>query len=339
MSEMQKYVTGIALSQFVHGATSMGLNVDPSLKEVGLSRELLLPTARVPESKYEMLLLHLMARSKNNSFGLDIGQHVIPPLYGVLMSLAFGSSSLGEAISYLARYQGLATGNCGALSYAKSGENYKLLMSMSHSNPVIRRQVSECVMAFFSMLPNIITGRNDVKAVRISLEHAPTSLSAKRYVESVLVCPVTWEADEYSVLISRRDHEMAIFGHGEEMLKAAEKLAQNQLDKINNQQTLLEQITWHIEEQIQTSSPRREEIAKRLNMSVRTLDRRLDSADTSWQELLDQIRLKRASELLMTTDFSISLVAEKLGFSDVRSFQRKFKTWTGMSPSDYRLSV
>ena len=336
MSEAQKYVTGIALSQFVHGATSMGLDVERSLKEVGLAKEYLLPTARVPESKYEMLLLHLMAQSKNASFGLDIGRHVIPPLYGVLMSLAFGSASLGEAISYLARYQGLATGNCGALNYAKAGDRHKLLMSMSHTNPVLRRQVSECVMAFFSMLPNIITGRNDVKPMQILLEHKPVSLSAKRYVESILSCPIEWGAGEYSVLIDSFDHNMAIFGHGEEMLKAAEQLAQSQLDKINNQQSLLEQITWHIEEQLETSSPRREEIAKRLNMSVRTLDRRLESADTSWQELLDQIRLKRATDLLSTTDFSMALIAEKLGFSDVRSFQRKFKSWTGMSPSNYR---
>ncbi|GAA3930880.1 AraC family transcriptional regulator [Litoribacillus peritrichatus] len=339
MSYSQNYVTGIALSQFVHGATILGLDVSTALKKVGLSDEHMQPTARVPEARYEMVLLQLMAQPHSPSFGADIGQQIIPPLYGVLMSLAFGSASLGEAITYLARYQGLATGNCGELTYVQEEQHYKLCISMTHSNPVVRRLVSECVMTFFSMLPKIITGRADLSPQQISFEHSPCSKSAQRYVETVLNCPVAWGTGESSITIGEREHAMPIFGHGEQMLKTAESLAQSQLEKINSQQSVIEKITWHIEEQMQSAAPRREEIARRLNMSVRTLDRRLDSADTSWQELLDHIRLKRATGLLVTSELSIVAIAEKLGFSDVRSFQRKFKTWTGMSPSDYRRGV
>ncbi|WP_445946980.1 AraC family transcriptional regulator ligand-binding domain-containing protein, partial [Shewanella sp.] len=52
------------------------------------------------------MLLKLILTHKNNSFGVDIGQQIMPPLYGVLMSLALSSHTLGEALQYLTRYQG-----------------------------------------------------------------------------------------------------------------------------------------------------------------------------------------------------------------------------------------
>lgn len=326
----------MALSQFVHGASTLGVDTESLLHSVGLTGEDLTPSAKVPESKYEMALLLLMAQTQNPKLGIEIGQQIMPPLYGVLMSLAFGASSLGEAITYLARYQGLATGNCGELHYAKYGDNYKLAMSMAHTNPVIRRLVSECVMTFFSFLPKLITGHQDIKPASIMLEHSPYSVSSQRYFESTVKCPVTWSAGEYSLIVSQREHQMPIFGHGNQMLEQAENLAKMQLDAIRSKQSVLEKITWYVEEQMRAATPRREEVAKRLNMSARTLDRRLKSFDTTWQDLLDTIRLKRAMSLLSVKEDTIATIAEKLGFTDVRSFQRKFKAWTGISPSEYR---
>lgn len=336
MSYTTNYVTGMALSQFVHGASTLGVDTTTLLNSVGLSSEDLKPTAKVPESKYEMVILLLMAQTRNPKFAVEIGQQVMFPLYGVLMTLALGSGSLGEAITYLARYQGLATGNCGELSYTKVGAKYTLQMSMLHTNPVIRRLVSECVMTFFSSLPSAITGKPGITLEKITFEHMPYSKQTQLYIENVLQCPVDWGANEYSLTLSEQDHQMPLFGHGDQMLAQAEELAKNQLERIQTQQSLLDKITWHMEEQMLASAPRREEVAKRLNMSTRTLDRRLKDFDTSWQELLDHVRLKHAMNLLSDTENKVSVVAEKLGFVDVRSFQRKFKSWTGMTPSDYR---
>ncbi len=336
MSLKESYVTGIALSQFVHGAAALGVDTDDLLTSVGLDSEALSPTSRVPEAKYEMLILRLLATTQNPNLGTDIGRQVILPLYGVLMSLALGSPSLGEAIHYLARYQGLATGSCGELHYEPDGELYRLRMSMSHRNPVIRRVVSECVITFFTCLPKFITGGKDITPKGITLAHGPYSPAAKRYFERQINCPVEWGAPEYQILLSAQQHALPIYGHGEQMLRLTEELAQAQLETVNAQQTVFDQVIWHIEAQMQTTAPRREDIARRLNMSLRTFDRRLERAGTSWQDLLDHTRLKRSLALLGQRDMTVVSIAKHLGFADVRSFQRKFKSWTGMSPSAYR---
>lgn len=336
MSRHDQYVTGIALSQFAYGAQSLGIDSQAIIDQVGLSQENLKPSARVPKSKYEMALLRLILAHKNNSFGVDIGQQIIPPLYGVLMSLALSSNSLGEALSYLARYQAIATGNCGEVEYLFDGQSYQLTIAMTHQNPIIRRHVSECVMTMFCNLQRLITGRQDLTPSELWFEHAPASESVKRHIELIAKCPVLFEQTDTRMILDDNIHCFPILGHGEEMLRIAEKQAQDQLEIINKRLSAIEKIKWHILELMQSSKPRRETVARRLLISPRTLDRRLKQAGTTWQELIDELRLQLAIEHLSDHQCSINDVARKLGFSEIRAFQRKFKVWTGLTPTEYR---
>jgi AraC-like DNA-binding protein len=71
-------------------------------------------------------------------------------------------------------------------------------------------------------------------------------------------------------------------------------------------------------------------------MTERTLQRRLQEAGTGYQNILDDIRRETAIEWLTTSQVAINEIASNLGFSEVRSFQRRFKYWTGHAPGEYR---
>lgn len=73
-----------------------------------------------------------------------------------------------------------------------------------------------------------------------------------------------------------------------------------------------------------------------LNMSARTLRRRLEREGMSYQRIKDNARRDRAIVLLRAGSRSISAVAEDLGFSDPSAFHRSFKKWTGESPGAFR---
>jgi len=339
MTECDHYVTGIALSQFIYGAKSLGIDVHGVLELSGLGKEHLIPSARVPGPKYEMAILKLILANKNNSFGVDIGQQIMPPLYGVLMSLALSSPSLGEALKYMARYQGLATGSCGEVEYAIVGENYQLTIAMTHQNPIVRRHVSECVMTMFCSLLRLITARQDLSPKELRFEHQPYSEAARRHLESIVCCPVSWETGDTRMILSENIHQFQILGHGDELLRVAEKQAQQQLEKINKKMSELEKIKWHAGELMLSSAPRRETVATRLQISTRTLDRRLEEAGISWQEMVDSLRFQTALKYLSDPDRTITEIAEKLGFSEIRAFQRKFKIWTSLTPTEYRKEI
>jgi AraC-like DNA-binding protein len=77
-------------------------------------------------------------------------------------------------------------------------------------------------------------------------------------------------------------------------------------------------------------------VARALGMSVRTLQRALQGAGTSFSEQLDAVRRTRALALLSRRDLSVAEVAFALGYSDPRAFYRSFKRWTGKTPREYR---
>jgi len=81
-----------------------------------------------------------------------------------------------------------------------------------------------------------------------------------------------------------------------------------------------------------------EQLAQELHVSSRTLKRQLALQNTTYSELLEDARCKKAILLLEQPHLSIEEIAEKLGYSDVANFSRAFKRWTGRSPNAYRKS-
>lgn len=80
------------------------------------------------------------------------------------------------------------------------------------------------------------------------------------------------------------------------------------------------------------------DVASRLAVSTRTLQRRLREEDTSFQKELDTLREELAHHYLAKSDFSSGQIAFLLGYQDPNSFFRAFRTWTGQTPELARLN-
>jgi AraC-like DNA-binding protein len=77
------------------------------------------------------------------------------------------------------------------------------------------------------------------------------------------------------------------------------------------------------------------EIAKKLNMSERSLYRKLNQENSSYKSIYDDVRKSLTQNYLTDTDLSINQITELLGFNDPSNFRRIFKRWFGMSPTQY----
>ncbi|MED5545419.1 MAG: helix-turn-helix domain-containing protein [Pseudomonadota bacterium] len=82
--------------------------------------------------------------------------------------------------------------------------------------------------------------------------------------------------------------------------------------------------------------PRLEQVAGELGVSARTLIRHLKGEDTRFQALVDALLQERSEALLRENGLAIRSVAEQLGLSDASDFNRRFRRWFGMTPSQYR---
>ncbi|TQV73508.1 helix-turn-helix domain-containing protein [Exilibacterium tricleocarpae] len=77
-------------------------------------------------------------------------------------------------------------------------------------------------------------------------------------------------------------------------------------------------------------------IAEELNLSKRTLQRRLQQQHISFAQLRDQVRFHFSIGYLIEQNLSIDSISASLDFSDRTSFTNAFKRWTNLSPSTFR---
>jgi AraC-like DNA-binding protein len=78
------------------------------------------------------------------------------------------------------------------------------------------------------------------------------------------------------------------------------------------------------------------DVAAKLFMSERTLQRQLDSEGQNFRAMVDELRQQKAFILLKRRELTLEFIAEKLSYTDVNSFTRAFKRWTGTSPGKWR---
>lgn len=74
------------------------------------------------------------------------------------------------------------------------------------------------------------------------------------------------------------------------------------------------------------------DMAQRLNLSVRTLNRRLRAAQVSYQQLVDDARKARAAHMLAAGRQGVDYIAGALGFGNPASFVRAYRRWYGTTP-------
>ncbi|WP_405485715.1 AraC family transcriptional regulator ligand-binding domain-containing protein [Nocardia sp. NBC_00511] len=84
---------------------------------------------------------------------------------------------------------------------------------------------------------------------------------------------------------------------------------------------------------------RLDEVARRLRLSERTVQRRLAEYGTTWSAEVELVRRDTAIGLLRERDRSIQSIALQLGYRDRRVLARAFRRWTGQSPAAFRRAL
>lgn len=111
------------------------------------------------------------------------------------------------------------------------------------------------------------------------------------------------------------------------------------LSDLTEQASLSDRVRASLLEMLPSGAAGVADVAQKLLMSTRSLQRRLGGENTSFNELLRQVRAELATHYLTRSEMSGAQIAYLLGFDDPNSFSRAFHVWTGSTPEQVRAST
>jgi AraC-like DNA-binding protein len=120
------------------------------------------------------------------------------------------------------------------------------------------------------------------------------------------------------------------------LLATAENLAERELSERPPDPAFAQALAVHVRKELAKGSPQASAVARRMRMSTRTMQRRLDEEGTTFRRVVEGVRRDLAREYARDASIPLSEVARRLGFCDLPTFTRAFKRWTGQAPGAFR---
>ena len=111
------------------------------------------------------------------------------------------------------------------------------------------------------------------------------------------------------------------------------------LDDLTHESSFRERVRACLIEILASGQYSMADVANRLAVSTRTLQRRLRDEGTSFQKELDALREELARSYLSKSDYSSGQIAFLLGYDEPNSFFRAFRSWTGQTPESVRAGM
>ena len=149
-------------------------------------------------------------------------------------------------------------------------------------------------------------------------------------------CPLRWDADTYGIVSEGTLLDLPLASSNPMMLTVIENRAKQSVAGLPAVDDFVEIVCERIEAELPEGNTNAGWVAEKLGMSPRTLHRRLQGENTSYQDLLDKVRCRLAQRYLASRKHSINEVAQLVGFAQPSAFHRAFKGWTGETPADYQ---
>lgn len=287
--------------------------------------------ARIPVQKIVALWHAAVKLTENTALGLQLGASSQPDDAGIISLVCMNSPTLGEMFSRVIRYMRLVA-ESDRLELAEKNDTIQLIYQI---------EAPECFTTYaiersFAMALNwssAFTGR-EIKPVEIHFQYrAPDHLSEYK---KVFACPLLFEQHHNAVVLSRSQFMLPAKTYNSYLDELVQRQAESLLQELEADDGLTQQIQKLIIRHLPTGRLNVDVVSENMNMSRRTLARKLREKGTTFQDLVEKTKKELAVDYLKQNKLSVNDIAYMLGFSESSAFSRAFKRWFGDNPQGYR---
>ena len=313
-----------------------GVRTDTALKEAGLVRSQLRdPDKRIPFAKHVRFLEIAADRLNDPFWGLHLGASIHPKQVGLLGYVALSSETLGEALKNLTRYLSVLSEGAEA-ELVLQGDTVSALSRILDPDVLDCRQIADFGMSTLLTTCRALTG-TDLNPERVDFRTPQPSSTAEH--KRIFNATVRFDQPRTGLVFNSRIMNLAISTADSGLLKVLERYCREILGRRPAVPTLVYQVRELISGLLTTGDPTIDTVSADLNMSSRTLERRLNAQGLSYRRVLDEFRRQLAERYLEDERLGLSQITYLLGYSEPTAFNRAFRRWTGLTPTQFRNAV
>ena len=313
----------------------------PALEEAGLSPAEVLAAARLPSHlldapgawvstpDYFALWQAVRAVSADPDIGITLARSVKPeltePLFLAIMNAADGA----EAIDLMSKFKRLLEPQSIVVHRDARGQ-----VSVAYRFPERALPPQVLVDAELACLVQICRrGTRCEELNPLEIHFRRPALDAGSVHAAFFRCRIRLDAPDNALVFDGADLTRPFLTFNPPMLQALLPYLNASTPRTESAASRVRSV---IAERLRGQRPTLETIGKELAMSARSVQRLLKENGTSFRRLLDEVRNEHARGYLRATSFSDGEVSFLLGFEDQTSFYRAFRSWNGISPSEFR---
>ena len=322
------------LDFFWEAVLAAGVEPEPLFREVGIAPEARFDAnQRVPWAAHHRLIALAVEATGDVAFAVRAASHMHPSHLGLLGYTWLSSTTLRMAMLKAQRYLRLVTTQA-ALELEETPEIFTVRHRFLVEEPKHAAQ-SYGILAMHVQMNRMLLGSRFSPLVARFVDPMPPDLEP---FEKHFRCPMEFGQPflEYVIPASELDRPLAR-AHPE-LAQSTEEMIVRHLEDIEAND-VVGRTRAALFELMPMGRVEAEDVARRLNMSVRTLRRRLDDEDVSFREVVKELRQEIATRMIRDPSLSLTEICYNLGFAEPSSLTRFFRNWTGMSPTQARERV
>jgi len=262
--------------------------------------------------------------------GLRFAEHVRPIHLQALGMSWMASSSLADALRRLARYDGVVASRAVITFDERDHVGTLHIAHLANDLPRFDVGIDAFAGAVVRMSRYLLGTRVD--PMRVALPRPDTG-HGDRYRE-FFGCEVVFDAPRTEIVFSHADLHRALPTGNPDLASETDRIAERYLASLDAG-PLTRQVQDLLVDMLPAGEAGQAEVARRLTLSVSSLQRGLRSEGQTFRQLLETTRKTLALRYIKEGTYALSDVAYLLGFADQSSMTRAFRRWTGVAPSEY----
>lgn len=289
------------------------------------------PNILVPVDKVVALWLHAVMVTGDEHLSMHVAEWTPEGARSLMYFLFANALTVGDAFAKVVTFY-RSLGNTGQASIEEEESRVALRYDdvPGFAQP---RQAREWALALAYCGVRSATGV-DFSPLSVELAYPPPADTHEH--ERIFRCPVHFAREASRLWVRREDWRQHTRHADPDLLRILENRAQDMADELPGIESIAGVLRSVLSLDLERGVPSVQDVAKRLGLSSRTLQRRLAGEGLSFSDVVEHTRATVARRLLKEQNLALAEVAELLGFSDQSAFTRAFRGWAGTTPAEFR---